>query len=90
LEKIVFYVHYEGVLNRNRFRLILLNPFVVLSLFPILACSLFQVSHLILVKIAIINVMLSYGDLLGFFNICVIHINALIRNTGWKSYWKKQ
>ncbi|MEJ6950301.1 DUF3267 domain-containing protein [Natronospora cellulosivora (SeqCode)] len=88
-QKFLFYAHYEEKLIRNRLLLVYLNPFIFLSLIPVLIVLLFELSLFFLIRLAIINALLSCGDILGFFLLIIqVPKNAYIKNKGWKSYWK--
>jgi hypothetical protein len=72
-------------------------PFLILSLLPVLIIALFNAtgSTMLLVPkylviVALINSVLSSGDALGFaVLLSQIPRSAVVRNKGWKSYWKR-
>jgi hypothetical protein len=87
---LLFYAHYEGELPRNRFILILAAPFVFLSLGPVLLSALWQSPHPLWAAVSITNGLSAAGDLLGIPLILFqIPGDALIKNKGWRSYWKR-
>lgn len=88
-QKMVFYAHYVETMSRNRFLFSMLNPFIILSVIPIVIILLHNMSIIIIARIAILNALLSCGDLLGLIIIVTqVPKNAVIKNKGWYSYWK--
>lgn len=94
LTKGLFYAHYTGTLSRNRFLWVFATPFIVLTLIPLgltilLGHYLPQNAVLSLALLALLNGAASAGDILGIGLIaCQVPSSALVRNKGWKSYWK--
>ncbi len=95
LSRGLFYAHYEGEMPRNRFLVILAMPFLILSMLPVTIIALIGSSvpttlPRYLVFVALVNSVLSSGDALGFALILSqIPRSAVVRNKGWKSYWKQ-
>jgi hypothetical protein len=99
ISKGVLYAHYEGPMSRNRFLLAGAAPYLVLSLLPIgmiallgyMAWTPADISALALLSIlSILGGVLACGDLLGLGLIALqVPPTALVRNKGWKTYWKK-
>lgn len=94
LKKALFYAHYEGELTRKHFLWIFFVPFLVLTLIPVGVILLFgrSMPHnltLILAFLAVLNGTAASGDVLGFILIAAqVPQTALVRNKGWKTYWK--
>jgi hypothetical protein len=86
----VFYAHYDGPLSRNRFLLVLMMPFLVLTvglwLFDLMVPTGWGG---VLAAISILNAMFAGGDLLGTAMIAAqVPANAQVRNQGWKTWWR--
>jgi hypothetical protein len=87
--KLAFYAHYEGELSRNRFVMVLVNPFLVLSLLPLLFCAVFRCFVPVLMLLSLVNTLSSSVDLLGCqFVLWQVPASATVRNRGWKTYYK--
>ncbi len=90
--RLLFYAHYDGELTRNRFLLVFANPFLIITLLPIFFEVLFPLPEIvasILAWFSIWNALFACGDLLGFaFILSQVPARALVRNKGWRSYWK--
>ncbi len=88
--RMVFYAHYDGELTRDRFIAILMTPFVVISLFPLLIGAVCHYASWTMAFVSTVNTLLACGDLLGagmvFFQ---IPKGTTVRNQGWKTYWRK-
>lgn len=96
LSRVVIYAAYLESMPRGRFLAALAAPFIGLSLLPILLLvlgRLFLVEDAILnwlALIALVNGVASSGDLVGLLMIGFqTPRGALIRDKGWRSYWKK-
>ncbi len=89
----VFYAQYLGQLSRNRFLAVLLAPFLVLTVLPLLAAVFVGVPSSLGIWLALtssVNALAACADLLGA-ALCFRQIptDAVIRNNGWKTYWRK-
>lgn len=90
----LFYAHYEGEMSRNRFLVILAMPFLILSMLPVAIMALigFLAPSEVpgnLGFVAIVNSLFAAGDALGFAVVLSqIPSAAVVRNKGWKSFWK--
>jgi hypothetical protein len=89
LTKGLFYAHYDGPLSRERFLLILVMPFLVLTVgFWILAVAL-RPGWAILPAWSLLNAMFAGGDLLATAMIAwQVPRGAEMRNQGWKTWWR--
>lgn len=85
---LVFYAQYLGPLPRNRFIVVLLAPFVVLTVGPVMAGCLMGQIPWWAGAAALLNAAASCVDLLGFLILLRIPPESIVRNKGWKSYWK--
>jgi hypothetical protein len=94
LSRGLFYAHFEGEMSRNRFLVVFAMPFLVLSLLPVVVIALIgeSTSSMLpgyLVIVALVNSVLAAGDALGFvLMISQIPGTAVVRNKGWRSFWK--
>lgn len=93
--KVLFYAHYQGAMSRNRFLLALAMPYIVLGLAPVPIIAVSQIFGLTaltvvaLAYLALIGSVLACGDAVGFWVLIFkIPSSALVRNKGWKTYWK--
>jgi hypothetical protein len=87
--RLLFYAHYEGVMSRNQLLLTFAMPFIVLSLLPTSIIGLFQWPSIDLVLLILLNGISASGDVIGLILILAqIPKNAVVRNQGWRSYWK--
>ncbi len=89
LSRGLFYAHCHGPMSRNRFIAILLAPFIVLSILPLIVCALTGTAHPLPVTGSFVNALLACGDLLGvLFIVCQIPPDATIQNQTWRTYWQ--
>jgi hypothetical protein len=87
--RLLFYAYYDGVMSRNRFLLTFALPFLVLSLLPIPLIALTRWPSLELLFLSLINGAAASGDIIGIFLVAFqIPRGALIRNKGWRTFWK--
>jgi hypothetical protein len=88
LSRGLFYAHCHGPMSRNRFIAILIAPFVVLSVLPLIGCAIVGITHPLPVTGSIVNAFLACGDLLGVLLIVSqIPREATIQNQSWRTYW---
>ena len=88
--KLVFFAHYEGEMERNRFLVVFLAPFLVLSMLPLLFAWATAVRSDWIPFVSVLNAAFASGDLLGFMLLgAQIPANTLVRNKGYLSYWKE-
>lgn len=87
--RVLFYAHYEGELPRQRFLLILAALTLALTVLPLLLCVIFDRNAPMVVAVACANGIGAAGDILGI-GIVLTQIprGAIVRNKGWRSYWK--
>jgi hypothetical protein len=88
LEKGLFFAHYDGIVTRNRFLLILLSPLIVMGIFPIIFMFFYPSLFNVLGIISLWGCLLACGDLVGV-GIVVSQIpkSAIVRNKGWQTFW---
>ncbi|MBV1775369.1 DUF3267 domain-containing protein [Burkholderiaceae bacterium DAT-1] len=85
------YAFYEGELSRNRLLMILLAPFCVITLFPLLLVWHFTVPPILFMYLAwyaCLNGISAAADLYGSWLIWQqVPASARVRNRGWFTYW---
>ena len=93
--RLLFFAYYDEALSRNRFLVVFLAPFFVLSLLPVglaVLARLLPVHPSLLpslVLLSLLNGAAASGDLLGFTLVWMqIPSKAQVRNKGWRTYWK--
>lgn len=87
--RLLFYAHHDGELSRRRFMVILLLPTLALTVLPLLACVLLRWDAPFVAAIAAANVIGASGDLVGLAILLTqIPRRAVVRNKGWRTYWK--
>ena len=90
----VFYAHYGGAMSRNHFLWVFCTPLLVLSLLPLGIVLLFhrllpQGIRICLAALAAFNGVAASGDILGVILIATqVPRTAMVRNKGWKTFWK--
>lgn len=85
----VFYAHYDGELSRSRAVAVYSMPFIAISISPLLLCAITNRFSGLLAAISIINALVSCVDMLALGLILFqVPANAVIRNNGWKTYWR--
>ncbi len=88
-QKVLLYAIFNGELSRKRFILVLLMPFVMLSIIPIVISFLGDSYFFWLAYMTILNAFVSSGDILEVITILrQVPKNARIRRNGWNYYWK--
>jgi hypothetical protein len=89
LSKGLFYAHYTGEMSRNRFLLVLVMPFLVLGVLPTVLIMLMPGLRQSLLWLSLFGSVFACGDLEGVgFILFQIPSSAIVRNQGWKTYWK--
>ncbi|WP_035612345.1 DUF3267 domain-containing protein [Haloferula sp. BvORR071] len=90
--RMIFYAHYAGALARNRFLTVFAMPFLVITVLPLaLAASGILPSGMrpAAAWFSAWNAFFACGDCVGFALILLqVPREALVRNKGWRSYWK--
>jgi hypothetical protein len=84
------YTSYSGELDKRRFLLVAVGPFVVLTLVPLVSMLVARMWSPLLVEIALANGMCSPLDLIYFFLACQgIPNGARVKTSGMKTYWRR-
>jgi len=88
--KMFLYTAHLGDLSRSRCLVMLLAPFIVISIIPLIIASIFHVAPGWLAYASILNAFLASGDLyMAGLTMFRIPPHATIRGQGWKTYWRK-
>ncbi|MGD0087339.1 MAG: DUF3267 domain-containing protein [Verrucomicrobiota bacterium] len=86
---LMFYAHYDGEVSRNRLIAILLTPLIIISIVPLVVAAVVQVTSGWAAFLSCFNAVLSCVDMLGVAMLLFqVPRTAVVRNQGWKSYWK--
>lgn len=87
-KQLIFFAFYTNEMRRNRFALVLIAPFMIITLFGLLL--LIKLGGNVLIEnILIGNALISYVDTLGLFLLLkLVPSSAIIRNKEIKTYWK--
>lgn len=96
LPKGFIYIHHDGPMSRDRFLLVLVAPYIALSLFPLALIAISKTaswpteSIISLTWLSLLGSLLAGGDFVSLISLLSSKLpsTALIRNTGQKSYWK--
>jgi hypothetical protein len=85
---LLFFVHYDESLPRNRFLLILGLPFGVLSVLPLVVCGLAGWHWPWVGVVSVWNGVMSCGDLFGMLILALqVPRRATVRNQGYRTWW---
>jgi hypothetical protein len=85
---LLFYAQYFGVMSRNRYVAILLAPFALLSVMPLLAHFVIPMNAHVAI-ISFVNALFAAGDILGA---CILILRvppeADVVHSGWYTLWR--
>ena len=85
-----FYGHYGGEMTRNRFVAILLMPLVIISFVPLLVAAVAQAASGWVAFISAFNAFCAGTDiLLAGLVLFQIPATAIVRQQGWRAYWRE-
>lgn len=89
--RMFLYATYEGDLTRNRYFAVLLTPFAVISIVPLVVAGVAQASNVWVAYSSIVNAYLACGDILAT-GVLLFEVpaNAVIRNQGMKAYFREK
>jgi hypothetical protein len=87
--RVLFYAHYDGVLSKQRLLVIIIGPFIVLSLVPLVICAVFKHASSAMFALSLLNSLIASVDLI-FFLLIIIQVpsGATLQNNGWKTYYR--
>lgn len=84
-----FWAHYTGPMSRERMLLLMVTPFLALSVITLLIACLVPPVAITAGFVAILNAAFSAVDLFGSSMIMAgIPAGATVQNNGWSTYWK--
>lgn len=84
-----FYAHYDGEMSRNRLITILLMPFVIISLVPLLVAAITQAASGWVAFISVLNALGACVDLLLAGSVLIqIPATAIVRFKSWRIFWR--
>ena len=87
--RMFIYTIYVGELTRNRCVAILIMPFTVISVVPLIFATITQSTSFWVAYVSILNGLLACGDILAAIMTGRYFPNgAIIRTKGWLTYWK--
>lgn len=88
--KLLFLAIHFDALRRNRLLLIYSLPLLAISILPLIVCRSLGINSGILMLASIANALFAGGDIFCFFLILAqVPSNALVRNQGWATWWKR-
>jgi hypothetical protein len=88
-QKRSLYTHYEGAMSRHRFILVILTPMLLLGVLPLLLMPVYPTVISSLIYISFWGVLISGSNIFGLWLILYnVPGDTVIRNKGWKTYWK--
>ncbi len=94
-QRVLIYAFFQGPMSRGRYIFTLITPFLLLSFLPVALIALVQAKAMhtdfltFLIVVSILNGIASSADILGIAMVLWrLPRAAVIRNRGWKSYWK--
>lgn len=85
-----FYGHYSGEMTRNRLLAILLMPLLIISIIPLLASAVAQVSSGWVALVSAANALGACADMLeAGLVLFQIPATAIVRFKSWRIFWKE-
>jgi len=87
-KKLVCYAHYDGPLSRNRFIAVLIGPFLVMSVVPLLVEAMLRVNFTWVAVLAIVNGLAASGDTAACLLLLQAPRTATMRNQGYYTWWR--
>ena len=86
--RMILYAYYTDILSRNRFLAIFGMPIMILSVLPLLICSMIGYASVTIAFMSCFNVFAAAGDIFGIFILLFqVPNRAIVRNQGWRTYW---
>jgi hypothetical protein len=89
--RMFIYTIYVGELTKNRCLAILVLPFVIISIVPLIFATMTQTISFWVAYISILNALLACGDILAAI-MTIRHFpnGAIIRTKGWLTFWRSR
>ena len=89
-KKFLFYAHYMEEISRNRLILIMLMPFITLSILPLALHVVYPFESRIMSLASVMNALVSCGDLVGVMIILSqLKSTAVLKNQGYRTWWRE-
>jgi hypothetical protein len=86
--RLLFYTGHTGGMSRNRWLIIYLLPFLVLSVLPLLVCRTFDLDSPLLHIVSVVHGLFSGGDIVLVLLILLqVPGAATMQNQGWSTWW---
>ena len=87
--RMFIYTIYVGELTRSRCLAILVMPFIMISVVPLVFAAITQTASFWVAYISILNGLLACGDILAaIMTVRLLPNGAITRTKGWLTYWK--
>lgn len=86
---VLLYVYYNDTLSRKRIILILLGPFLFLSIVPLIVAAIFGIGWMWMAYVIVLaGLMGSYDLFMALIILRKIPHRAIVRSRGLETYWK--
>jgi len=86
--RLAFYAHYQGPLSRNRVLVVLVLPLALISISPLVLCSVLRTVSPVAMYVSIGNAFLSSVDLASFMLVLrQLPRSAVVRQQGLTMWW---
>lgn len=87
--RLLFFAHYDGELTRERFLAIVVMPLLVISCLPLTVSITAGTSHSLVAWLSCWNALFACGDVFAILLVIFqVPSGAIVRNKGWRTYWK--
>jgi hypothetical protein len=87
--RLVFFVHYDGDLSRDRFLATAAAPFVILTLVPLALCAALSIAPFPVITLTGLNAVGASVDLLAIVLVASqVDRGAVVRNQGYRTWWR--
>jgi Putative zincin peptidase len=81
---------YLGEMSRNRFVGVLLAPFLIISVAPLVVCALWSIRSDLVMLVSLLNALFACVDLIGAWLLMTqLPSSAMARNKGWETWWRE-
>ncbi|MCX6144033.1 MAG: DUF3267 domain-containing protein [Ignavibacteriales bacterium] len=87
--RMFIYTTYVGELTKNRCLAILIMPFTIISVVPLVFATITQTASFWVAYVSILNGLLACGDILAAIMTMRLFPNgAIVRTKGWLTFWR--
>jgi hypothetical protein len=87
-KKLACYAHYDGPLSRNRFIAVLIGPFVIMSVVPLLVEAILRINLTWVAVLSVVNGLAASGDIFACLLLLQAPRTAAMRNQGYYTWWQ--